>query len=328
MKIDSSLLRPLFVSATVVALACLVARPARADDDPRKKAAETTFQEGVRLHGQGKHEEALAKLRQAYETYPSPNTLTGIARVEQALGRELQALRHYREAIRNPLTHPENADRSRAAVKELETKLARVDIKGPAGLTIVVDGARYVLPLVEPLDVQPDTFVVEGTLGETRYQGRATAVVGRVTEIELRADALPPAAASASPSTVAPLERESSFWDAGRIVGLAAFGVGIASIGAGAFFGGESNDAAARASDLQTRLGRDGCAASPPPVGCVELRDARDAQSRDATLSTVFIVTGVLASAAGAALFVWPRSNVRVTPAAGGGAALHLVGSF
>lgn len=311
------------------------ASTALADDDPRKKAAEATFHEGVRLHQQGKSEEALVKLKKAYETYPSPNTLGGIARVEQALGRSLDALRHYREALRNPLMHPENAEHARAAIKELEKDLARVDVKGPKGLAVTIDGVEHVLPLAEPIDLKAQTLELSATLTGVKYEARATAPIGRITVIEMLPPAAPattgaaPAATRSSADTYPPAAGHRPFWDAGRITGVALFGVGVASAGAGFLFGVSSNDAADRADGLQGRLGRDACGGAAPPSDCATLRDARSEQDRDATLSTVFLVGGAVFAVAGAAFFFWPRSSVQVAPSATGNAASLLVsGSF
>ena len=310
--------------------------PAHADDDPRKKAAESTFQEGVRLQAQGKSEEALAKFKKAYDMYPSPNTLGGIARVEQALGRNLEALRHYREALRNPLLHPENAEHVGAAIKGLEKDLARVDVKGPKGLAVIIDGTEYVLPLAEPVDIKAQTLELTATFGGTKYAGRATAAIGRVTDLEMTAQPAPgPGAALVPPSHAtegtpySPPAPSRSFWDAGRVTGIVLFGVGLGGVGAGALFSASSSSAADRASALQTRLGRDACTGSAAPPECADLRTARADQDRSSTLSTAFVVGGAVFAVAGATFFFWPRSDVRVTPSAtANGGSLLMTGSF
>src|SRR5687768_1434746 len=118
------------LTLAIAATLTFASLPASADDDPRKVRAEGVFKEGVKLHEAGKHEEALAKLREAYLIYQSPNTLGGIARVEQALGKKVDALHHYKEAVKNPLMHPENAAYARKAIAELEAETAHVDVKG------------------------------------------------------------------------------------------------------------------------------------------------------------------------------------------------------
>ena len=105
--------------------------PARAQEDPRKPQAETIFAEGIKLHDAGRNAEALEKYRRAYDVYPSANILFGIARLEQLLGRSLDSLRHYREALESPLLHPKNRELGKEYVAELEKQLGRFDVKAP-----------------------------------------------------------------------------------------------------------------------------------------------------------------------------------------------------
>lgn len=180
-----NLRRALVLALTATTLVAVAPSTALADDDPRKVRAEAAFQEGVKLQSQGRSAEALAKLKEAYATYPSPNTLGGIARIEQALGRSLDAIRHYREALRNPLTHPENAEYAKRAIAELEKHLGRIDVRGPTGLAVRIDDRDLVLPLVEPLDVEPSAVMLRGKLAGAEYEGRGTAIVGQTTTIEM-----------------------------------------------------------------------------------------------------------------------------------------------
>jgi hypothetical protein len=200
-----------------------------------------------------------------------------------------------------------------------------------------IDGTDYVLPLAEPVDVRAQTLTLASTLGEKKYEARATAAIGRVTVIEMTSPDEPrnpapvtapviPADAGATPAPPAPAR---SFWDIGRITGVALFGVGVVGVGAGVLFGASSNSAADRANGLQAQLGRDGCGGASPPKDCDDLRSARDDQDRRSTLSTGFVIGGAVFAAAGAVFFLWPRSDVHVTPSAGAqGASLLMTGSF
>lgn len=321
----TSLRRVLPRAALSIVLATIVvarAGQASADDDPRKKAAESTFQEGVRLHQQGKNEEALAKLKQAYETYPSPNTLSGIARVEQALGRDLEALRHYREAIRNPLMHPENAERARASAKELEKHLARVDVKGPVGLSVTIDGARYVLPLVEPLDVRPDTMTIAGTLGDARYEGRATAIVGRTTEIEMKPVQAPGASGAAPAPPVAnetksyPVVIDES--NATRnVVAGSLVAVGLVGLGLGVGFTAGANSASDDLARAKASAGpnADQACASVRTSECDARAQAADDLARNTNVARAMFIGGTVAVVGGViAFFVWPKTKESRAP--------------
>ncbi len=158
---------------------------ASAQEDPRKAQAEPLFQEGLALHDRGREEEALAKFKEAHAAFPSPNVLYQIARSEQLLGRFLIAIRHYREALASPLLHPKNAQLAKGFVAELEAKLARLTITGPAGAKIEVAGATVTLPLAGPLDVEPGEVVVYGTNGGARLSGKAIVREGTTGTIAL-----------------------------------------------------------------------------------------------------------------------------------------------
>ena len=86
----------------VVLSATLVSLPgvAFAQEDPRKAQAESAFAEGLKLHDANRDADALVKYRQAYSTYPTPNILFAIARMEQVLGQSVAAITHFREALK------------------------------------------------------------------------------------------------------------------------------------------------------------------------------------------------------------------------------------
>lgn len=310
--------RALVLAFTATTLVAVAPSTARADDDPRKVRAEAVFQEGVKLQSQGRSAEALAKLKQAYEIYASPNTLAGIARIEQALGRSLDAIRHYREALRNPLTHPENAEYAKRAIAELEKRLARVDVRGPTGLAIRIDDRDVVLPLVEPLDVEPSAVSLRGRLAGAEYAGHGTAVVGQMTTIEMTAVAATPTPHGAIPTEGPPPPGEPGFWTGGRVAGVSMFAVGVVGLGVGFGFGASSNSEAERADALAQRLGPSACPAGVASADCADLRDARDAQDRNRTISGVALVSGGILAAAGAVVFFAspPRrtTGMRVVP--------------
>ncbi|AKU94742.1 hypothetical protein AKJ09_01406 [Labilithrix luteola] len=319
------------------ALVTCIALPASAQEDPRKAQAEALFQEGLKLHDKDRESEAVEKYQKAYATYPSPNILLNLAVSEKILGQNVKALRHFREAVRNPLLNPKGLPMAKKAIAELEPKVARVDVRGPAGLVVKVDGEELRLPLAEPLDLEPGTVVATGTLDSERYEGRVLASVGSVTTLEMKpsssgaATSSSPASTSSTTTNVEPppVVREKSFWDTGRIAGVAAFGVGLVGVGAGVLFASKASDDKDKADAFQNELGPSGCSGVGSPK-CGEWHDARDSQDRNATLSTVFVISGAVVAATGVALFVWPRKEApHVVPAVsrdGGG--LTLFGTF
>jgi len=332
MSVRRSTLHALLASAVLVA-----APSAQAQEDPRKAQAEAAFGEGVKLHDAGRDREALEKYRRAYELYPTPNILFGIARLEQLLGRPLNALRSYREALGSPLLHPKNQELGRSYVAELETQVGRVDVKAPSGTILTFDGRRIVLPLERPLDVEPGSVVLEGTYGDTKYSGRAVvAAGGRVTlEMVPASSSLPPATtvSAAHVEEPAPVTSGPSFWTGRRIAGAGIVVAGAGALIGGVLFLGSSSDHDDRAAALR-RDNPQGCAgASGSSAICGRLSDEVDAAGRDRALGWVFLGGGTALALGGAALFVWPSSGgapsngtgLRVRPR---GAGLELQGTF
>lgn len=326
--------------ALTTALVACIALPASASaqEDPRKAQADALFQEGLKLHDKDREREAVEKYQKAYATYPSPNILLNLAVSEKILGENVKALRHFREAIRNPLLNPKGLPMAKKAIAELEPKVARVDVRGPSGLVVKMEGEELRLPLAEPIDLEPGTVVATGTLENERYEGRVVASVGSVTTLEMKpssggAAATPAPATTTNPVTTnvepPPVVREKSFWDTGRIAGVAAFGVGLVGVGAGVLFASKAGDDKDRGDSLQSELGPSGCSGAGSSR-CADLKDARDSQDSNATLSTVFVISGAVVAATGVALFVWPRKEApHVVPAVsrdGGG--LTLFGTF
>jgi len=217
-------------SAGLVALLFLTPVAARAQkDDPRKVQAAPFFEEGMKLGEKGQNAESLEKFRKAYAIYPSPNTLCNIARQEQLVGRKVQALRDYREALRNTVIHPAGAELARTNVAELERSLSRVKIVGPDGTRVDVSGVEYTLPVAEPIDVEPGTVTVRGTHGAETLVASGEAVAGQVVTISLSAKPAPTA-----PTVEPPVEHgaEPSVvrWvlpGAVLVTGLVGVGVGV-----------------------------------------------------------------------------------------------------
>lgn len=183
----------------VFAASILASRAASAGEDPRKGQAEASFQEAIRLHDDGLHEEALTYFERAYSIYPSPNTRINIAREEQLLGRYLDALRHYREALRTSLLHPDAVPSVKRRIHEIEQQLGRVVVSGPKGLVVKFGDREHVLPLSEALEVEPGVVTLEGAYGATRYHGTSEARPGETVTVEMVAEG-PPAASLPEPT--------------------------------------------------------------------------------------------------------------------------------
>lgn len=302
-------MRFLLAASAVLAIE-LALTPSFADEDPRRKQAEASFQEGLKLHDQGREAEALEKFREAYGVYPSPNALFQIARSEELLGRPAEAIRHYREALRSPLLHPKNVELGRQYISALEKRLARVELRGLPGMKVVVLGKEYTLPLEEPIDVDvTGPIVATGTLGGEQYEGQAIATTASLTRLEMapkHVETARPAPSGALTMVEPPADPRESFWTARRTAGAVLGGAGAVSVIGGVLLllaaEGESEDGRRATADVSTCLGVD----SP---ACREAWRAAEAERDLRTASVVSFIGGGLLLAAGAALVLWPRAS-------------------
>lgn len=290
-----------------------------ADEDPRKAQAEVVFQEGLRLHDKDKEAEALEKFKKAYEMFPSPNVLYWMAREEQLLGRGLEALRHYRGALKNPLLHPGNQRRAREYVAQLEREHGRITVNGPSGATVTIDGVRVRLPMDEPLDVAPGSIVVRGERDGKRYEAVALAKPGAAISIELEEFAVPTSAgAKANPAdaNVAPPPPEEPASKDARLPArwIVSAGVGLVGLAALSVGVGFSFTASADADDIDklNALTRHGQACAPGNMlpQCSDLTRKHDEKDDHEALATGFILGGAATMvAAGATFLFWPKAE-------------------
>jgi hypothetical protein len=329
------------VAGIAVAAVLFVPALAAAQDDPRKKDAEQLYLEGLKLHDKDKEEEALDRFRKSFAIYPSPNTLVSIAREEQLLGKALDALRHYREALKQPLLNPKNAALAKQYVVELEPRFGRVTVNGPSGTKLTVAGVVTRLPMDEPLDVEPGNLTVEGDHDGKAYLGASTIAAGKITMIELKAKDGGPAETTPPPPTHDHVEpppvssERTSFWGWRSITGLSFVGVGLIGLGAGLVFDGDRKSKQDHLDELGRGLPPNGCAGVTGNAQCDQLGQAQSDRNSASSRTTAAFVTGGVALGVGAAFLasaaVWPHrrdaSAARIIPIAGPHQAGLLLGS-
>lgn len=323
--------RVLFVS---IFAGLFAATPAHAQEDPRQDRAVAPFNEGLRLHDEGREAAALEKFREAYEIYPSPNVLFQIARSEELLGRYADALRHYREALKSPLLHPQNRELGATYIASLEARVARVEVRGPAGMVVTLLGEEHRLPLDAPIELDTTGPVgATGLVGAERYEGHTMATAGglavlEMTPVEGGAGPAPSAEPlSASPEPV----RSGSFWGWRSVTGFALIGAGAAAFVTTAVLASSESSHDERAREIRATLppGNSVCASASASPACEDL--AREILARDDARigKQIALPIGVVAAGAGAALvassLLWPhpqtRPSVAVTPVVGPGLA-------
>jgi len=293
-----------YLLISMLAVATTLSVQARADqksieakEDPRKAEASALFEEGSRLSSSGRVAEALDTYEKAYATYPSPNTLLNIARCEQALGKKLKALRHYREALRNPLLSPRGAEYAKMYIVELTPSFARINVNGPNGMVVALGNENVTLPLPEPLDVEPGTFAATGVMNGQRYNGSVTAEAGKVVTMvmkSLRAE-------SESLSESREEHNNTRYIVSGSLAALGIVGVGL-GIGFTAAANHASNDGAKVSSTLGAST-----SACPGNDACSTLAGKVDSKMRNSNIAVgSYITGGVLIAAGVATYFAWP----------------------
>jgi hypothetical protein len=315
---------------TGLALALLLASSAATADDA-KVEADARFKEGLALAKQGKYAEARTKYQQAYALDERPSLLLSLAIVEHASQRYVEAidhLRRYFDSPKSPKEKQQEAELRDTLWKQLWAQTGHLRVTAPKGASLKVDGKPAGrAPLADVIDVLPGSHVVVAD-DETRS---VVAPAGETSEVAFGASTPSAGAAVVGPAPITepPTESERPFWDTGRILGVSALGVGAVGFGLSFAFNSASNSKATHGDDLAKQLGPSPCGGGASVSGCADLNDVRDAQQRNATLSTVFVIAGSAFVATGVVLMVWPRGGARLSPSAGPrGAGLSLSGTF
>lgn len=301
------------VAIGILTAVALFSAVAEADEDPRRAQAEALFKEGIALHDANREEDALAKFQQAYAVYPTPNILFALATSEQALGRSLPALKHYREAMKSPTLHPNNQQRGRDFVKTLEAKVCRLDVKADDG-AVVIDGKPAAVG--EPADVEAGDHVIEATSPQGR-KAHATVACPKGQLITHRVTF------AAGPVTEPPREEPASggVLTTRNVVGGGAAVLAVAAGVVGVVFLTSSNGKASDANALDTP----GTVRTPSVVaqhnGLVD-----DAESARTASYVTFGIAGALALTSAAVFAFWPSK--RGAHVGFGPTSLGLAGTF
>lgn len=159
-------------------LACVIASPARAEDDT--KDAEREYKLGFKALDAGDAAEALVHYQRSYELMARPRTLFNIATCQEQLGQDLEAWRNYHVFL--DLAEARDvtiADRARASIEALRARLrGRVVVDStPPGAEVRIDGARDARGLTPlTLSLAPGAHVVRISMPEV-------AAVERTVEI-------------------------------------------------------------------------------------------------------------------------------------------------
>ena len=302
------------VYAVVFAALASLPHVAAAQEDPRKAQAEGVFAEGLKLHDANRDADALVKYQKAYAIYPTPNILFAIARVEQVLGQSLAAITHYREALKSPLLHLRNQELGKGYVAELEKKLARVILVGPAGLRVSIAGKEHRLPVDGVIDVEPGPVDARAELEGRTYAGRVETLAGTQAILELKSvqntTTAPPSSATAPlPVEPPPAAAGSGAMTTRNFTAGALAVVGVVGVGIGVAFllksEGQISDAIAYRESVAGGPCASRALASCDRYGSM-LEDVKS--SRDVA-TVAFVGGGVFLAGAAAVFFAWPKAS-------------------
>lgn len=341
-------------AAVLVAAAPSVA----AADDKAVGEAQARFEEGLKRVKASDFESARMSFVQAYAVLHKPEILWNLALSEEKSGHPLDGLVHFKEFAKQA---PEEADRGRAQkhIDALMAQTGHIEVQAPAGTSLTLDGATNIgtAPLAGALDVPPGHHVIEGKLTDGTKALGVEAVAGELAHVSFlvagpdRPSPAAPVSSTLAPEPSAPpVVAASAIMPPGapgseetrgdnttaRLVMTTALGGGaVIAVGLGVYFGLQSRSDASTAAAFRSKYPSSYCV-NPANVDCAQWNSAVEAQNRDATVSNVLYVTGVvLAAGAIGSWFFWPReretksAGVWLVPTAGpGGGGVMAGGRF
>jgi hypothetical protein len=291
---------------SALALAALAGR-ARADEAADKAAAEALFDEGRKLMGEGKFDEACPKLEASQRLDPGVGTLLNLADCLEKRGKTASAWAQFREA--SAAAHKTGSlDReeiARARARELEAKLAYLTIETWKGQRVQVtrDGSAVdeaVLGSAIPVD--PGEHLISASATGKRSWS-TTVTVGEASRVSVAVPILPdeaqgPAAASSATAAAVPATGADSGGGSGssslRIAAVAVGAVGVIGVGFGIGFG---VDAMSKWSDAKAHC-------NPYPYCGAEGQRLGDRAKSSATISTIAFAIGAAGIAGGLVLWL------------------------
>jgi hypothetical protein len=304
--------------------------PAAAAGDLVVAEAKQRMAEGKDLYGAGQYEAAWLKYKQACVVIKSDNCTRGLAFTEFKSKRWLDAYQHMRELLLpapKPSLTPSMTEELTRMMHEAYARTGHIAVRADAGATLTLDGAFLQSLPTEPIDVAPGTHVLEASRMDRTRRIEVNVAEGALVDADVTI-----AAASESPPVVqVPISEpaggstgrpiggpearmqngaEPGFWSTRRALGAVLGGVGAVSLGVGIALQIVRSSDASSAASIRATLPPGACGGTGGGGSqCQALDSAYSAQTRDADLSTATLIGGGVALAAGAALFLWPRSK-------------------
>jgi hypothetical protein len=276
------------------------AAPAPTED--QKSSALSKAQEGLKLFGEDRWDEALRAFNEAYAHSPVPTIRVYIARCLRKKGQMFEARKVYQEIIAAPLppeAPPQFVAAHDDAVKELEvirqkTPTMQVQVLGaPAGAQVLMNGA----PLGnEAKEVDPGEYTVEVRSG-TKVLHTRTVKLAEGDKDPVKIDLRPP--------PTLPPQGGVPWFLPGAITG----GAGVLILAVGAITGGLS---VAKANDVKAQ-----CPAWHTMPCDTSLKNEGDTAGLLGNVSTATLVIGGAAVVVGGALLGIRRPRAPRPPQTG-----------
>jgi hypothetical protein len=174
-----ALVRPAAALLTLALLVGVGAAPAFAQEDKRAakkhlRAGDHHLTKGDRLRARGdearaveEFEAALAEYERAYQAFPSTKIFFPLGQVEERLGRDVEAFRHYEQLLADAGAIDDTLRaRVEMRVEELKQRLAVVELDvEPAGAMVILDGIEVgPAPIDKPVPLVPGEHELKVTL--------------------------------------------------------------------------------------------------------------------------------------------------------------------
>jgi hypothetical protein len=290
-----SLLAPASVLASLVLTTCVAsAQVPSADDDAAATAARTQYNAGTKAFSDGRYAEAALAFEAAAEEKPSPIALFTAALSWDKTNAPDRAADDYARALALPGLPPDKTAQAKDRLSVLETTLGAVAVAGADGVRVQLDAnSERPVPatLHGPAGVHTLTVRAPGGNIERRSvvldRGKTTSLDLATAPPAPAADAHVPGASSTAPATPEGPATAAPGPDWKPTVGVAALGVGGATLLAGVILGLEAEDA-------------------KNAYGAAPAQATYNHASGLQTWTTVAFVAGGVFAAGGLALVLWP----------------------
>jgi hypothetical protein len=310
------------------------------DGSTAKVSAEALFDEGRRLMGDGKPQDACPKFAESERLDPSPGTLLNLANCYEKIGRTATAWATYRQGA-SLASAAGRADLTATAERHADTLLPTlprltVTVESPVeGMTVNLDGVsvgRAEWGVAVPVD--PGDHTLDASAPKFRPWSSKVTIVAQPTTTMLSVPALeaapveaappPPAAPAPAPAPVQPARAETEEGAPGRLQrtgGLVLGAVGVVGLAVGIGF------TAAAKSTYNNSLAD--CRSNAPDECTQAGVTQRNSAVNDGNVATIALSVGAAAIAGGLVLWLTAPSlpashathaSVGIVPTLGGGA--------